>query len=562
MRFRELLLYLSLATGLVHCSSYVGDYVLDDYGIINSPIYDEFWEFKWWSLKIRPVGSIAFATQIATIGRSTFASHSVNIAIHLLVMTGVACVLDLVTRHKASGWNREQRMTFVGGATLLWAVHPFTTTTVTYTVQRYESLAALGMIWSVYFWLAAYTRFAAEEGEPKEPVAVSPSSSPRFSFWVASLAAACFAFGAKETSAGLPIMLALADRAVLRESWAQSVRHWLGCALLMMPIVYGAYLRVPGLIRPDDREATAGFFLVGIDSSSYVLSQPIVYLRYLKLLLLPTDLVLDYGWVPSRFSSVLWLGALLWIAILAGVVWCWRRLPIAGWAITAALLTLATTSLVPTTDVIFEHRFYLPSAVIISLAAAAVVQYVNVTARTFAKGTLAIAVVLGVATLYRNLDFISVVNLIKVDISRQPDNPRTHFLLAGLDESRSKEKFERRVRRAIELSSERGYYYVGALYLYHRSYADFLYVEGRFDEAEPVYKIALEANHNARQESEIMMSLAVIASLAGKDAEASDWFRKAIALETSLQPRIEALYQTHLERLSEEQAARPSGSTP
>ena len=55
----------------------------------------------------------------------------------------------------------------------------------------------------------------------------------------------------------------------------------------------------------------------GIGPVDYWLTQPMVYLRYLKLLILPSDLVLDYGWIPSDFGSWLWLGALGWGLLVA-----------------------------------------------------------------------------------------------------------------------------------------------------------------------------------------------------------------------------------------------------
>src|SRR5690606_21089398 len=89
-------------------------------------------------------------------------------------------------------------------ATLLWAVHPLHTASVTYVVQRAESLAGLfGLL-----TLSAFVRGATGGGRP----------------WFALAAVCCLlGIGTKETVAVIPVLVLLYDRTFLaggfRAAW-------------------------------------------------------------------------------------------------------------------------------------------------------------------------------------------------------------------------------------------------------------------------------------------------------------------------------------------------------
>lgn len=540
MRLSFVLAVVVLIAGLPHLTCFVGAYVFDDFFVIEAPEFEDLSAGRWWSLTNRPVGQLSFAIQFATLGRSTIASHCVNLVVHLLCVFGLGLLLDLLLRLISRDQQLEMRHGLVAISTALWAVHPLTTSTVTYVIQRYESLASLGMIWSCFFWLAAYTTSDKDQ--------LHVNDKPRPALWITCLFAAAFAFGSKETAAGLPFILLLLDRVALRSSWRSTVRHAAMFIVLLIPILAGLWLRLPGLLTQDDRFSTVGFRLHGIDAIQYVLSQPFVYLRYLKLLLLPTDMVLDYGWIPSRFAGWHWFGAVGWVCILSAVAWTWKRNRVIAWALTSTLLVLATTSLIPTQDLIFEHRFYLPSAIIICTL---VVGLGNVlsdrldhTQRWLLVGVTGTMLVFG--TVMRNLDYVSAEQLVRVDVRRQSENPRSVYQLGYLTRERDPAQFEAAIRRAIELSEDRGYFYAGTNYKWPRDLADLLFFQGRFDEAEHWYLSALAEKHSDLQEAEVLLSLAVIASRKQQSEKANQCFERALSLDTQIQSDIRAAYDAHL----------------
>ena len=539
----KLLLGLLAVVAIVHTSSIVGDYVLDDHFIDRDQAFDDFWSFQWFSLTHRPVGKTFFAAQVFFLGDAAWISHVVNVLIHLAAVTGWARLIELILQRTCKTMPAKRRWAIAAAAAILWALHPLTTNVVTYSIQRFESLAAAGMIWSVYFWLRA---FSIDNGE-------SVSDSPKAFWWLGSMALAGFAFGSKEISAGLPIILVMCDRYVLRSSWQETYRHLLGPALLLTPIVYAAWKRIPVLMDDQNPFRTVGFNLPGIASLDYVIVQPLVYLQYLRLLLFPSGLVLDYGWVPADFSALYWLGIVGWIAIVGLVVLAWRYVPIVGLAGTTILLILATTSLIPTQDLIFEHRFYLPSAILIAVSLIAICVRFDV--RMEEKLSLVviavIAILLSFGTIMRNLDYVSELNLARVDLEKQPNNPRGHYNIAVLDETLSKESFRAHLQRAIELSEQRNFFCAGAAYKYRRDMADFHYFDGNLVEARHWYQAALPESNDELQRAEVILSLAMIASASNQIEEANALFEQGISLDTEIKQRIKDLYQVHLQRAAQ-----------
>src|SRR5207244_2288102 len=90
---------------------------------------------------------------------------------------------------------------------------------------------------------------------------------------------------------------------------------------------------------------------------------------YLRLALIPSPLVLDYGWPPATSFVQVAPQALLLLVLIGATAWAlWRRRP-EGFGGAWVFLTLAPTStIVPVvTEVAAEHRMYLPLAGVIAV---------------------------------------------------------------------------------------------------------------------------------------------------------------------------------------------------
>ncbi|MEM9585940.1 MAG: hypothetical protein AAGA03_01560 [Planctomycetota bacterium] len=538
----------------VHANGLFGVFVFDDVSITENKRLADPLAFDWFSIGPRTVGIASFAFQFAFLGRTAFDCHLVNWAIHLTNVALIMALVQRLTRFRFPNWSSSKHCLTCCAVGCLWGVHPLTTSAVTYVVQRYESLASLWMIAALLTWVFAQTK-PADDGR------IVLVKRVRWPWCVACGAFSCLAFGTKEISAALPLILLSTNVCVLYPSVRQAIKRSALPALLMIPISFGAYLRSTGLLRAGNRTSTIGFGLVGIDWHDYVLFQPVVYLRYLKLILLPTDQVLDYGWLPPQDGPAMWLGGLGWLLIFVLLAWAFRRLPLLAWSVCCGLLILAVTSVVPLTDSIFEHRVYLPLAFLVGAAVVAIsARFDGLSVRSSGQAMIGSAVwrrilsvpVLGALLLIlvvyfsaftnsRNGDYADALRLAKLDLERSPENPRNVYRMIRLAEVPESAKLSL-LTKAIEMSEDRGYFFPGTNYKWPRELADSYFLQGEMKAARPWYERALPESHDRLQQQEIEWSLALIAAADGDGSSAEKWFAAALQHDSSISPQIQKTY--------------------
>jgi tetratricopeptide (TPR) repeat protein len=317
--------------------------------------------------------------------------------------------------------NSERADWLAAAVALLWLVHPLQTEAVTYVVQRYESLMALGFLLTLYF-------------------AVRGSQSARPRDWYIAAVVACF-LGAlsKEVIAVAPLVVLLYDRAFLSGSFAKAWRgRWPLYAGLMIPTLFLFVVTRHSFIGDDT--GAAGFGMKDISAWEYLCSQPAVILHYLRLTFWPDKLILDYGWpVAESPLAIYGLGAL--VLLLVGIsLWASRQHPQLGFVGLAFFLVLApTSSIIPIKDLAFEHRMYLPLAAVIILTVLAVEK---ILARLHLpeawQGHAALLLLalaaggLSLRTILRNRDYHDSIAIWRQCIENNPSHPRPYRVLADM----------------------------------------------------------------------------------------------------------------------------------
>src|SRR5262249_47247159 len=155
---------------------------------------------------------------------------------------------------------------------LLWAVHPLNTEAVDYLTQRTESMVALFYLLTLY-------------------AAMRAVGSRREGWWIA--AAGLFnlcGVATKESMVTAPFILILADRAFFFDSFRTSFRkRWRVYLVLSAGWVLFAFL-----VRRTPFFSPTGFD-IHVSVWTYLLNQAVVITDYLRLALLPRNLVFDYG---------------------------------------------------------------------------------------------------------------------------------------------------------------------------------------------------------------------------------------------------------------------------
>jgi len=386
---------------------------------------DHLWPPWNWLATERPTVFLTLAVNYALGGLEVRGYHILNMGIHLLA----SLTLYGVVRRTL---ETESFRTTVGSVSsvvalwtaLLWAVHPLQTESVTYLIQRGESLMGL-------FYLL--TLYGTARGAP---------SRRRWAWHAISIGACALGMGAKAVMVTAPVAALLYDRWFLAKSFGRALRDrwplYVGLASTWGVLLACGVFRT--VFTAGSEYETVGYGLRGVTAIEYARTQAGVILHYLWLCFYPIPLCLDYAWpIADWKASIPSLAAIT--AALAVAIFLSARRHWVGFASALFFLVLApTSSIIPIRDAAFEHRMYLPLAAVI----VAVVGGVYLLAKKFGESprlgqgsTLAVVQVLGLVitlllgglTVRRNRDYTDELRMWSDVVAKRPGNPRGHMNL-------------------------------------------------------------------------------------------------------------------------------------
>jgi tetratricopeptide (TPR) repeat protein len=395
----------------------------------------------------RPVVALTFAVNYALGGETVLGYHIVNVAIHLVVVLllfGVVRELLELPRVRTLVATRATVIAFAVAA--LWAVHPLNTEAVDYVTQRTESLMALFYLATVYAGVRTLSSWSGR--------------------WSAAAVVCCAAgMACKESMVTAPLAVLLVDWLLISGSVATALRtHWrLYLGLVATWPVLGALVA----LAPHTR--SAGFVTFG-NSWTYLLNQSVMIVRYLRLAIWPTSLVVNYGWPRPVTLADVWPKAVVVMALLgATIVGLWRQ-PALGCVGAWFFLTLApTSSVMPiATEVGAERRMYVPLMALLALVVVgSVALWGGLSARrpslractgAVAWSTLAALLTLLIAgTVLRNREYRSALTLAQTTVERWPSSVAEHVLGTEWVFAGNKAEARRHFQRAVP-GAPRAYY--------------------------------------------------------------------------------------------------------
>jgi protein O-mannosyl-transferase len=395
----------------------------------------------------RPILNLSLAINYAIGGTAVEGYHAFNLLIHALagltlfgiVRRTLARIATAPGRLSAfatgSGRAPDKPLHLALAVAVLWTVHPLHTESVTYTIQRAESLMALFYLLTLYGFLRGAE--AAEWAAPLdrhstwEPAARALTRPRSARGWFTIAIAACLlGMGTKEVMATAPLMVVFFDRCFMTGGFLAAIRRRPGFyAALASTWILLAWLVVQ---TGGNRGGSVGFG-VGVPWWEYWLTQFKAIPAYLGLTLWPHPLVFEYGsfWI-TEFAEIAW-GVVVVFSLLGATLFAlWRR-PTLGFLGAWFLGILAPTSLAPgTTQMIVEHRMYLPLA---ALLVAGVLGVDRLLPR--GRGVVFFAAAAGaliLLTVQRNDDYRSELALWTDTVAKRPDNPLAHLMRAGAQE--------------------------------------------------------------------------------------------------------------------------------
>jgi hypothetical protein len=443
---------IAAVTAAAYCNSLAGPLIFDDTAaIVDNSTIRQLWPI-WKPLCPsrtcvgvggRPLLNLSLAINYAISGCAVWSYHVVNLAIHILaalLLFGVVRRTLLLPTMRDRWGEAALPLAFV--VALLWAIHPLQTESVTYIVQRAESLMGLFFLLTLY----CFIRGASVEGAGVGDQGSEPDShlssvilSP-LAWYVGSATACLLGMAVKEVMVSAPLIVLLYDRTFCAGSFGAALRHR-----------YGYYLGLAGTW------ALLGWLVVSMSSLgtdtgpgtqeftwwSYLLTQPGVIVHYLRLAVWPSELCLDYGWPPaSTVADVLW-PAIVVVGLLAATVWALVKRPAWGFLVAWFFAILAlTSSVVALAQAAFEHRMYLPLAAVVTAVVVggwAAGQWlvrrglIPLPALQASGGLLVMFAIIafGFLTFQRNADYRSALSIWEDTVAKAPDNERVRSNLGN-----------------------------------------------------------------------------------------------------------------------------------
>jgi tetratricopeptide (TPR) repeat protein len=303
---------------------------------------------------------------------------------------------------------------FFGG--LLFLVHPLATQAVTYITQRYTSLATLFYVASVFCYLKARTIVLNKPGVQSTDPEQKLFFDPRHLAWYGlSVLAAVLAMYTKEMSVTLPVVILLVEFLFVECSFKNLGKR----ALYLLPIL-STGLIIPLNHLPVLKTADTVSMVETITNAdkilprwadkeylsrrTYFFSQVgIIWFIYLRLLVFPWGQNIEHDFFVSdgpfhATTLAAFLGLLSLLALAALTI---KRHRLLGFGILWFFVTVSiTSSVIPNTIFVAEHRVYLPM-IGLSLSVAGIYRHLK-RPRIFWSFVIPIVLILSVLTFMRN----------------------------------------------------------------------------------------------------------------------------------------------------------------
>jgi tetratricopeptide (TPR) repeat protein len=388
------------------------------------------------ALKTRYIGYLSFALNYRIHGLEVRGYHIVNLVIHIINgLLVYLLVLFIFRTPKIKGSSLKDGSALIALITaLLFISHPLQTQAVTYIVQRLTLLVTM-------FYLGTMVLYIRSR--------LSRSGMARYLLYGMCVVFAVLAMKTKEIAFTLPVAVVLFEFMFFSGRVKGKLLYVVPLLLTMLiiPLTLAGLEEPVGELVSDMVDATA---VKDISSSSYLFTEAGVAVRYLKLLLLPTNQNLDYDFpIYHSFSEPpVYLSALILLALFVFGIYLFYRSRIADEALLILsfgifwfFITLSVESSMISIYPIAEHRAYLPGIGLFMVFVTASFMMINSLGRQGVRRALVsvlvlVALVLCTAAYERNSVWRSDLSMWEDVIKKSPRSARAHFKLGNIYVSR------------------------------------------------------------------------------------------------------------------------------
>jgi len=495
----------------------------------------------------RRVAYISFALNYYFHQYNVTGYHVVNIIIHILtgifLYVFIRITLGLSTFQSFhSSLPGHINPTFIAfGAALVWLVNPIHTQSVTYIVQRMNSMAAMFYILSFLLYVKGRiyqipdaTQIPQNEAKAKPKKGSSlenrktEHSFPIPASWLyfsGSLLTWLLSLGCKQITATLPFFIFLYEWYFFQDlsrDWLKRYQKHLFGIIILLALIATVFL---GLDPLKKFGTLRDYGIKEFTFTERVLTQPRVVIYYLSLIFYPhpSRLNLDYDFPLSHSlidppTTLLALCAIIGLVGLA--VYMAKKERLISFCILWFFGNLVIESSVIPLATIYEHRTYLPSMLICLMTVMLVVRYIR--PKWLLSATICFMVmVCSVWTYERNRVWKDDIALWEDCVKKSPGKARPHNNLGiALEGQKNYKDAIRHYSEALRIKPD----YFEA----HNNMGNALLGEGRLFEAIQHYSYALDLNadyyvaHN---------NLGNMLTSQGKYAEAIQHYSEALRIK-------------------------------
>ena len=404
----------------------------------------------------RPVANFSIALNYYFGKYNVTGYHIVNILIHLI--TGILFFFfikktyDLLNHNHRATYSFKQNSFIVAFlSALIWLVHPLNTQSVTYTVQRMNSMAAMFYLFSFVCYIKgriAQRAYSATDNN---------QGLFRMRIWLCfagCIVSGAFAIGSKQNAATLPAFILLYEWFFfqdLRWEWSKKRIFRVGFAVLMLCIVAVMLLKT----------GSASLSLYSVQPFTLyqrLLTESRVVVFYISLIFFPSpyrlNLAHDY---PISCSLITPWPTLLALAVIIGLigfaVFTIKKDRLVSFCIFWFLGNLAIESSFIGLALIFEHRTYLPSMLVCFLFVALLFRHVK--HRRIVAGSLCLIVLIfSVWTWQRNNVWGDDIAMWNDCIKKSPENEWPYLSLGMVVASQDEKAAISYVQKALQIKPD------------------------------------------------------------------------------------------------------------
>ncbi|MDX1775444.1 MAG: hypothetical protein R3297_02575, partial [Desulfobulbales bacterium] len=354
---------LAAVTVVLYANTFDSPFALDDYHniIANRPIRITEISLETLSeivqnslLERRPVANISLALNYYFHQYDVTGYHLVNIAIHVLNGILLYFFIHFTLNFAPGSLSPQNKGLIAFSAALMWLVHPLQTQSVTYIIQRMNSLAAMFYLLSFMFYIWAR---------------ISKHKLVIFTMACGALAAGILAIGSKENAVMLPVFILLYEWYFFQDlRFDLKKHHYLILGILILFLLAAVFF----YLGTNPLNVVAGYGGRDFNLQERLLTQLRVVVSYVTMVLypLPSRLTLEHDF-PLSYSLVNPLTTLFSLFALTGItaaaLLLSKRERILSFCLLWFLGNLLIESSIIPLEIIFEHRTYLPAMMLVFL---------------------------------------------------------------------------------------------------------------------------------------------------------------------------------------------------